>query len=369
MNNNTIQVMVVDDSVVVRGLLTKALQTDPGIIVSGSAGNGSSALSILRKQSFDAVVMDVEMPILDGLETLKILQKEFPKLPVIMASTLTTRGAAITIQALANGASGCIEKPQASSASEAMKIVADQLIPLVKSLCPQKAKALVATTSPSTITSAGSVTQASSRATRLATNFSSLRAQAVVIGSSTGGPQALSRVMKALSEKMTLPIFIVQHMPAAFTPMLAEHITRDARRPAQEAKDGEVVQAGRIYIAPGNYHMYLEKRGMQVLTRLNQAEQEHYCRPSVNPLYRSASEIYGNRLLAVMLTGMGEDGIEGAHDLVAKGGYMIAQDEASSVVWGMPGTIVRADLASEVLSIEEIPRKINQLCPQEVCHV
>lgn len=364
LNTTQIHVLVVDDSVVVRGLLTRALQSDPEIVVSATAGNGSSALTILKKQTFDAVVMDVEMPILDGLETLKILQKEYPKLPVIMASTLTSRGAATTIQALANGASGCIEKPQANSASEAMKIVADQLIPLVKNLCPHKSRPYAAVTQ-----TPRSSSQARPAAVRAANVGFSGRPQAVVIGSSTGGPQALSRVMKSLSEQVTLPIFIVQHMPAAFTPMLAEHLARDARRPAQEGRDGEPIHSGHIYVAPGNYHMYLEREGTHIVTRLNQAEQEHFCRPSVNPLYRSAAEIYGNRLLAVMLTGMGDDGIEGAHEIVSRGGYMLAQDEATSVVWGMPGAIAKANLADEVLNLDEISRKINQLCAQEVCHL
>ncbi len=355
-NNTQIQVLVVDDSVVVRGLLSKALQADPDIVVSATAGNGSAALSVLKKQSIDVVVMDVEMPILDGLETLKIMQKEYPKLPVIMASTLTGRGAATTIQALASGAIGCIEKPQANTASEAMKIVGDQLIPMVRSLCPHR----VRVSSPA----APSVTPVRSNAIRIKKTIG--KPQAVVIGSSTGGPQALSKVMRSLSETMTLPIFIVQHMPAAFTPMLAEHLARDARRPAQEARDGEIIHSGHIYIAPGNYHMYLERQGTNVVTRLNQGEQEHFCRPSVNPLYRSAAEIFGNRLFAVMLTGMGEDGIEGAHTIASRGGYIVAQDEASSVVWGMPGAIVKADLADEVLPLDEIPRRINLLRPQEV---
>ncbi len=368
MSSNPIHVLVVDDSVVTRGLLTRALQSDPEIIVSGSAGNGQTALNQLRKQHFDLVIMDVEMPILDGLETLKVMQQEFPKIPVVMASTLTKQGTATTIKALAIGAAGCIEKPKANSATEAIQLLAAQVIPLVKSLSGRKA---ARAPRPVTDLSSTSKNTSPSSPVHMRTREACLhkKPHVIVIGSSTGGPQALSRVMTQLSPKIQQPILVTQHMPAAFTPMLAEHIARDSKRPAKEAEDGETLQAGHIYVAPGNFHMYLQRQNLNVVVRLNQDPPEHYCRPSVNPLFRSAADVFGERVLAVMLTGMGEDGIEGTRQIYDRGGIVIAQDEATSVVWGMPGAVVKADLAHEVLPISEISHKISELAQQELIKV
>jgi two-component system chemotaxis response regulator CheB len=199
-----------------------------------------------------------------------------------------------------------------------------------------------------------------------ASRSSSAPPNLLVIGASTGGPQALREVLTGLPADFPLPILLVQHMPPLFTPMLAKHLARDAGRPCAEAVHGEPIESGRTYVAPGDYHLEVAKRGDRMCAVLHQGPPEHYCRPSVNPLFRSAAEWYGSGVLAVMLTGMGEDGVEGAKEVVARGGTVIAQDEASSVVWGMPGAVVRAGLAHEVVPLQEIASVVVRRSLQEI---
>lgn len=347
------RVLIVDDSAVVRGLLSKALESDPEIVVAGTAMHGDLALTWLRKNPVDVVILDVEMPVMDGLTALQHIQKEFPEVRVVMASSLTYQGAETTVKALALGAAGCIAKPTAKSTAESIEVLVRDLVPLVKALTQPADPSVTALPRSSSI----------SRATP-----SSVTPHAIVIGSSTGGPRALADVLTALPENFLVPILIVQHMPPLFTPMLAKHIRQDTNRPCSEAVDGAPIERGHTYIAPGDFHVTVEKRDNHMVMRLNQGEPEHFCRPSVNPLFRTAADWYGKSLLGVMLTGMGEDGIEGTRDLVARGGYMISQDEASSVVWGMPAAVCRENLAHEILPVNSIGQRISQLCGQEVCH-
>ena len=355
MKLSPVRVLIVDDSAVVRGLLSKALETDPDIEVAGTAMHGDLALTWLRKNTVDVVILDVEMPVMDGLTALQKIQEDHPTVKVVMASSLTHKGAETTMKALALGAAGCIGKPQANSTAESMEQLARELVPLVKAL---RKPPRLAETDESSI----------SRITKTPPKPFNGAPLAIVIGSSTGGPRALSQVLTALPEDFSVPIFIVQHMPPMFTPMLAKHIQRDTGRPCTEAVNGAHIQRGHTYIAPGDFHLTIDKQDGYMVTVLNQADPEHFCRPSVNPLFQSASDWYGKSLLGVMLTGMGDDGIEGTRELVAKGGYMLSQDEASSVVWGMPAAVCRENLAKEILPITKIGLRISQICGEKVCY-
>ncbi|MBT6154107.1 MAG: chemotaxis response regulator protein-glutamate methylesterase [Planctomycetaceae bacterium] len=351
MSQQQIQVLVVDDSAVVRGLIARALETDPAITVAGTAMHGEAALTWMRKHPVDVVILDVEMPVMDGLTALGCIQSEFPRVKVIMASALTQEGAETTVKALALGAADCIAKPVSNSTADSISQLLEELAPLVKALgrhTPERSHA---------------------RSTRVASHRNSdhhAAPLAVVIGTSTGGPNALTSLLTALPTDFPLPILIVQHMPPTFTPMLAKHLGQDTGRPCIEAIDGGLIERGHTYVAPGDYHLFVDKQEDHMVTRLNQGPKEHYCRPSVNPLFESAAEWYRKSLLAVMLTGMGDDGIEGTRKIVASGGQVIAQDEESSVVWGMPGAVVNENLAQSVLPLEEIASAILELTTAEI---
>lgn len=346
------RVLVVDDSAVVRGLISKALESDPEITVAGTAMHGERALRWLQDHPVDVVILDVEMPVMDGLTALEHIQRDYPDVRVVMASSLTYQGAETTVKALALGAAGCIAKPAANNTAESIDHLVRELVPLVKALAQPAAASPVARRTTSTA--------------RTPVKFTP---HAIVIGSSTGGPRALAEVLTALPQSFLVPILIVQHMPPSITPLLAKHIQQDTNRPCSEAVNGGRIEPGHTYIAPGDFHLTIDKQDQHMVTRLNQAPPEHFCRPSVNPLFRTAAQWYGRSLLGVMLTGMGEDGIEGTRDLVDRGAYMICQDEDSSVVWGMPAAVCRENLADEILPVNQIGPRISQLCGQEACHV
>lgn len=350
---SSIQILVVDDSAVVRGLLTRALETDPGIAVAGTAMHGDAALRTLRRTEIDTVILDVEMPVMDGLTALPLILQEFPHVHVIMASALTQEGAETTVKALALGAAECIAKPSTSSTADSIEQLTRELIPLVKAL--GKAKRAFVAPAP---TLAGISNTAKPKTISRPVFPPSI----VVIGTSTGGPNALSVVVKGLPPEFPLPILIVQHMPPMFTPMLAKHLQADGKRPCQEAVHLGPIERGHTYVAPGDYHMEIDKVDNRMVTRLTQNPPEHFCRPSVNPLFRTAATWYGNRVLAVMLTGMGEDGIEGTREIVAGNGRVISQDQATCVVWGMPAAVVRENLAEEIVPLDKVASTILRIC-------
>lgn len=374
-----IEVLICDDSAVVRGLLVRALESDPEVHIAGTAMHGEAALKLLKREQVDVVVMDVEMPVMDGLTALPRILCEHPHVRVIMASALTIEGAATTVHALALGAAECIAKPAGNSVAESIRLLSEELLPLVKALGKRasahdgghRATAADTARNPADDASRPAAQPASaSRSLGTAQREWSLspkprfpvNPEIVVIGTSTGGPNALSVLVAGLSTMIEQPILIVQHMPPLFTPMLAKHLAKDSGRPCSEGEHNGPVLPGHMYVAPGDYHMELVRRNGELLTVLNQNPPEHFCRPSVNPLFRTAVELFGNRVLAVMLTGMGDDGIEATREISARGGYVIAQDEASSVVWGMPGAVIRAGLAHEVLPLEDIASAIGRIC-------
>lgn len=348
-----IRVLIVDDSTVIRRLLSSALASVPEIEVVGTAPNGKIAIAKLSQLTPDVVTLDIEMPEMDGLATVLELRKIYPTLPVIMFSTLTQKGAEATLDALANGANDYVTKPaNVGSVNEAMQCVREQLIPKIKSLCKwYNDKPLVTTTClsrPQTIlpTPAG-------RSPRVKN-----RIDVVAIGSSTGGPNALTAVLKELPKSFPVPIVIVQHMPPVFTKHLANRLNQNCALEVVEASPGLDVRSGMVAIAPGDYHMIIHSDGAGIRTQLNQMPPENSCRPSVDVLFRSVAENFGANALAVVLTGMGRDGKMGAEMIRDAGGRIFAQDEATSVVWGMPRAVAQSGLADEVLPLSQVAEQL-----------
>lgn len=345
-----VRVLVVDDAVVVRKIVTDALAEDPGIEVVGTAPNGRIALAKIPQLNPDLITLDVEMPEMDGLETLTELRKLYPRLPVIMFSTLTERGASTTMDALLRGANDYVTKPaNVGSVAEAQSRIRAALIPRVHALAG-RTPAPARRPPTSSARPAGRSGAAGRRPAG--------RIDAVVIGVSTGGPNALAEVVPALPADLAVPVHIVQHMPPMFTRLLAERLDASGPLQVREAIDGEAVGAGQVRIAPGDRHLEVRRVGTQVRTVLHNGPPENSCRPSADVLFRSAATTYGDHVLAVVLTGMGSDGKRGTELVRDAGGRILAQDEASSVVWGMPGAVVEAGLVDEVLPLSVIARTI-----------
>ncbi|UWZ84077.1 protein-glutamate methylesterase/protein-glutamine glutaminase [Occallatibacter riparius] len=344
------KVLIVDDSAVMRSLLRSVLATDAQLEVAGTAVDGVAALQSVATLAPDLMLLDVDMPVMDGLTTLKRLRAAGHRLPVIMCSGLTQRGARVTIEALANGAADYVAKPTAQQDRDAAtRTLAAQLLPKIHALAsitlPQRRPA------PS--------------ARPAATQSAATSAPAVLaIGVSTGGPDALEKLLPALPSRFPLPVVVVQHMPALFTGMLAEHLDKSCRLRVREAAEGLAVVPGNIFIARGDSHLEVIKTppaGHNSTLHLTNAPPENHCRPSVDVLFRSLAEAYGGSVLAVVLTGMGYDGLAGCRVLRNKGATVLAQDEASSTVWGMPGAVATAGLAHRVLSLGEMAPEIMRL--------
>lgn len=355
-----IRVLVVDDAVVVRSMVTAILKSDSQIEVVGVAANGKIALAKIEALKPDIVTLDIEMPEMNGLETLAELRKRRIRLPVIMFSTLTERGAATTLEALALGASDYVAKPaNVGSVAEGQRKIASELIPKIKALCPQAgispdgASALKRSSPLRTARRAPVVAGRSPCAGEI---------DIVAIGVSTGGPNALAEMIPKISPDLGVPIVIVQHMPPVFTEMLAKRLDQCSPFNAREGRTGEALRPGDLWIAPGDFHMRVARDGAEVRLTVDQESPESSCRPAVDPLFRSVAEIYGNKVLGVILTGMGQDGVKGCEVVCEAGGSVIAQDEESSVVWGMPGYVARAGLADAVLPLDQIAREINRRC-------
>jgi two-component system chemotaxis response regulator CheB len=338
--------MVVDDSAVIRGLIVRTLERDAGIEVVATCANGQAAVLQAPRAKPDVIVLDIEMPIMDGLTALPKLLAVDRDVKIIIASTLSQRNAQISLKALGLGAADYIPKPTASQLG-ASEDFHRELVGKVNALGRRKVRK-----------AAFSVTRKTGAAPASAPiqlrKPGPVVPRIVAVGSSTGGPQALTDFVKGIPATFKAPILITQHMPPTFTPALAEHLGRMAGRPCREGLDGEPIHAGQIYLAPGDFHMEVTGDAVHPRLRLTQAPQEHYCRPSVNPLWRTGLRVYGSGLVAVMLTGMGNDGIESGREIAKAGGILVAQDEATSVVWGMPGAVATAGLCTAVLPLKEI---------------
>lgn len=374
-SNDAIRVMVVDDALVIRGLIARMLENEPGIVIAASVGDGERAIAHLERNEVDVVVLDIEMPRMDGLTALPKLLALRPGLQVIMASTLTQRNAEISLKALQLGAADYLPKPGSSGELRSADDFKRDLISKVKAL--GKVARRTRSRDAGAGTSTGLQGQATARplGTRPAPltkvnapgqplvlrKPSTNRPEIIAIGSSTGGPQALFKVVEALCKLTQLPILITQHMPATFTKILAEHLSKASGRVAAEGVQGEPIVPGRIYVAPGDWHMRVKIDGARKIIALDQEPPENFCRPAVDPMFRSLGEVYGGRVLAAVLTGMGSDGARGAVTLADKGCTVIAQDETSSVVWGMPGATVQAGAAAMVLPIDEIGATMGRI--------
>ena len=353
----TINVMLVDDSSVIRGALTRLLEEDSSIKIIASVTNGELAISSAKRNQPDIVILDVEMPVMDGITALPEILKVSPKSKIIMFSTLTAKGADITLKALSLGAIECLVKPSSGAATKGGEFH-NTLTRLIKNLCPAQLRKETKATPQTTInTVSTSVAPKSANLKnfclrKISTDYTG-KPSVLAIGSSTGGPQALFTVLKSCND-FNIPIVITQHMPATFTKILAQHITQQTGIDTKEGEEGMVLEDGKAYVAPGGFHMLIKQEGLKKVIRLDEGPPVNFCKPAVDPMFDSLINIYGNKMLGVILTGMGHDGLQGGKNLTAQGGRLIAQDEESSVVWGMPGAVAMAGICSEVLPINDI---------------
>jgi len=357
---NPYRVMVVDDSAVVRGLISRMLEEDPNIEVVASVGNGQLAVNALDKYDVELVILDIEMPVMDGLTALPKLIEKDKNLKVIMASTLTLRNAEISMKALELGACDYVPKPTSSrEMTGGQNIFKRDLVEKTKTFGRIRRQSGDASPRPG-ISPRSKMAAPRVKPIDIRPGEVKLRQPGLVVpellavGSSTGGPQALFGYFKALKGRINVPVVVTQHMPATFTTILAEHITRMSGWEAKEATDGMALEKGLIIVAPGDYHMEIVDKGGKKVVSLNQNPPENFCRPAVDPMLRSVARLYGGRALVTILTGMGSDGLEGSKVIVEKGGTVIAQDEESSVVWGMPGAVATAGLCSMVKPVNEL---------------
>jgi two-component system chemotaxis response regulator CheB len=343
-----IRVLVIDDSVVIRRWLSENLGSHPEIEVVGTASDGKIGLAKIPQVNPDIIILDLEMPVMDGLQTLAAIRKTYKDLPVIIFSSVSKRGACATLDALTLGASDYATK---ASNFGADRTLCDELIPKIKALC--------LTRIPSLPLKAISATPIPGRASPR--HHLPAPVDIVAIGVSTGGPNALSSLLPSLAANFPVPVVIVQHMPPMFTQQLAERLAHISGHPVREGKHGEMLHPGDMWIAPGGLHMEVESTAAGVRLCTHDGPPENSCRPAVDVLFRSVAKVYGPRVLAIVLTGMGHDGLRGCQNIHEAGGKILAQDEASSVVWGMPGAVSRAGLADKVLPLSALATEINRL--------
>lgn len=339
-----IKVLIVDDSAIMRKLIADILKKDPDIEIVGQASNGREAIEKAKQLKPEVITLDIEMPEMDGLTALSILKKELPNSKIIMFSSLTQEGAKATLEALAKGAFDFVPKPSTKSFLESVKKIENELIPKIKA--------------------AGALPEHKICRTSFQATKAKLRAglyKVLGIGVSTGGPQTLLEIFREMPANFPAPILIVQHMPPLFTKQLAERLDKVTPLKVKEAEDGEPVREGFVYIAPGDYHMTVSAENREKRIRLNQDPPVNNCRPAVDVLFNSLAEVYNGTCLALVLTGMGKDGAEGAKKIKAKGGAVIAQDAKSSVVFGMPRAVIEAGVADEVLNLSEISKRLKEL--------
>ncbi len=359
-----LRVMLVDNSVVIRGMISRWLNAEPDIVVAASLRTGLEAVNQVERINPDIAVLDIEMPELDGISALPQLLAKKRNLIVIMASTLTRRNAEISFKALSLGASDYIPKPESTREPSAAEIFRHDLVQKIRHLGAKVRRsssvthahphaAVPALRAPAIPVAAAPIVRR---------NFSTQNPRVLLIGSSTGGPQALMSVVAEIGPVIDrFPVLITQHMPPTFTTILGEHLARASHRPAREAIDGEAVKAGHIYLAPGGRHMRVARHGTETVIVLDDGAPINFCKPAVDPLFTSAIDAWQGGIMALVLTGMGSDGMRGGKDIVAAGGSVIAQDEATSVVWGMPGAAAHAGICSAVLPLNQIAPKLIRL--------
>jgi two-component system chemotaxis response regulator CheB len=360
--------MVVDDSVVIRGMISRWIGAEPDMEVSASLRTGLDAVNQIERIKPDVAVLDIEMPELDGISALPQLLAKKRDLVIIMASTLTRRNAEISFKALSLGAADYIPKPESTREATAAETFHHDLIQKIRHLGAKARRRASPGASPSMAPAPDRVREvlvqpvAAPGAQLARRPFSMLAPRVLLIGSSTGGPQALMTLVADIGPVIDrFPVLITQHMPPTFTTILAEHLGRASRRPAHEAVDGEIVKPGRIYLAPGGRHMRVVRHGAETAIALDDGPPVNFCKPAVDPLFNSAIDVWQGSIMSVILTGMGSDGMRGGKDIVAAGGSVIAQDEATSVVWGMPGAAANAGICAAVLPLNQIAAKLVRL--------
>ncbi len=348
-------VLVVDDSAVVRGMVARWVEEDGRFTLAATCPDGEQGVRRAGELQPDLVVLDVEMPRMDGLTALPLILKAAPKARVVMASTLTSKGAQVTFRAMALGAADYAPKPEAGrvgGAEDYRRELLDKLFALAGRRGTRAPERVLAAEAPQPAPAGPAAPAPSGRR-------GTMPVKLLAIGSSTGGPEALRAVVAAIASAQAAraPIVVSQHMPKIFTAILAEHLSK-AGVPAKEAEDGEVLQPGSIYVAPGDHHLTVIGEPGSFRARLDQSPPVNFCRPAVDPLFRSCAKAAGGGLLAVVLTGMGSDGREGARSVRDAGGHVLVQDQATSVVWGMPGAVAEAGLADMMLPIQDIGPEI-----------
>lgn len=362
------KVLIVDDSLVFRSQIKKAIEEVSIVEHVDLASNGKLAIQKMGFTQYDLVILDVEMPELDGIQTLKEMKQKNFTARVIMFSSFTARAAEATLQALSLGATDFITKPaNVKNLDEAFQVIRNELIPKAFELAPEEEKKPVlakASGEQSVQVIHGDIVfpsmfKANPSWSKIDLNI--IKPQVIVVGSSTGGPVALRDLFQHLKPPIPIPIVVVQHMPPLFTTSLAQNIARQTGIPTTEVKDGEIIEANHIYIAPGNYHLHLFRHESLVRARLDQEEKRNSVRPAVDYLFESAPKVYGRHVLSYVLTGMGQDGLLGAKAIKDQGGCVTIQDKASSVVWGMPGTIYQHGCYDHILSISECSQSLAKV--------
>ncbi|WP_031335590.1 chemotaxis response regulator protein-glutamate methylesterase [Rhodopseudomonas sp. B29] len=359
-----LRVMVVDDSVVIRGLISRWIEAEPDLTVVASLRTGLDAVNQLERVRPDVAVLDIEMPELDGIAALPQLLAKKRDLIIIMASTLTRRNAEISLKALSLGAADYIPKPETTREQSAADIFRHDLLQKIRSLGARARRRASpgSVAAPAPVREIAPAPHATPAAQLVKRAFSHVSPRVLLIGSSTGGPQALMSLVATIGPVIDrFPVLITQHMPPTFTTILAEHLSRAAKRPVHEGVDGELIKSGQIYLAPGGRHMKVGRQGANPVITLEDGPPVNFCKPAVDPLFATATEFWQNATLAVVLTGMGSDGMRGGKDIVAAGGSVIAQDEATSVVWGMPGAAANAGICAAILPLDQIGPKLVRL--------
>lgn len=343
-----IRVMIVDDSAVYRGVMRQALAKDSGIEIVASATNGQTALEEIGQREVDVVLLDLEMPVMDGLTAIPKIHARRPNARIVVASAFTAQGSERAVQALTSGASDCVQKPTTLGGGISLEDYGKQLLAKVRQFAPPEKPRSTAL-------------KATPLAPTCVQPFHEGVPDVLVIGSSTGGPNALAAFFKQLPKVIPFPIVLVQHMPPGFTRMLAQRIQADCGIPCVEVTEERPLVPGTIHLAPGDHHLVISGSAGAPVLRLNQDPPENFCRPAVDPLFRSAAKVFGKGALAIVLTGMGDDGARGASEILRGGGRVMVQDEATSVVWGMPGAVVRAGVAQLVLPLGALAQKVSKL--------
>lgn len=346
-----IRVLIVDDSAVVRGVLGRIVDAQDDMRVATTATNGSDALDALRLQEIDVVLLDIEMPVMDGLTALPLIAQRYPRARVLVTSSLTQQSANVTMRALGLGAVDYIYKPSARGGGVfGVESAAAEVVAKIRAV-------------------AGSGTNGVDSATIRGASGAQMPSgdfepQVVALAASTGGPNAVAAVVAGLPRDFPLPVLVTQHMPPIFTTMFAQRLARESSLPCSEARDGEALEPGRIYVAPGDHHLTVVGGGLvrSPALHVTNGPPEHHCRPAADPMFRTAAQAFPKGVLAVVLTGMGEDGRSGCQAVAASGGRVIVQDETTSVVWGMPGSVVASGIPCSILPLQSISAQLASLC-------